>query len=91
LSLPPWRAGDEYEQLLSTLEAVLPLRRASDLAVSDLADKILATAEGVLGEIVSIITRAAARAVTSGSEAISADLIDETGFIAPSKRRRVAV
>jgi Cdc6-like AAA superfamily ATPase len=91
VGLPPWRAGREYEQLLSTLEAVLPLRLPSDLAAPEIADKVLAKAEGVLGEIVSIVTRAAVRAVRSGAEAITADLIDKTGFIAPSQRRRVAI
>jgi hypothetical protein len=91
VGLPPWRAGNEYEQLLSTLEAVLPLRQPSDLVEDELASKILASAEGILGEIVSIVTRAAVRAVSSGNEAITAELIDQTGFIAPSQRRRVAV
>jgi type II secretory pathway predicted ATPase ExeA len=91
VGLPPWRAGIEYEQLLSTLEAVLPLRLPSHLAGADLAHKILANAEGILGEIVSIVTRAAVRAVSTGKEAITTDLIDQTGFIAPSQRRRVAV
>jgi hypothetical protein len=48
-------------------------------------------AEGILGEIVSIVVRAAVRAVSSGAETITTDLIDQTGFIAPSQRRRVAV
>ena len=91
VGLPPWRAGTEFEQLLSTLEAVLPLRSPSNLAGSDLSHKILAMAEGILGEIVSIVTRAAVRAVSIGRESITADLIDQTGFIAPSQRRRVAV
>lgn len=91
VGLPPWRAGNEYGQLLSTLEAVLPLRQPSDLVEDELASKILASAEGILGEIVSIVTRAAVRAVSSGNEAITAELIDQTGFIAPSQRRRVAV
>lgn len=91
VGLPPWRAGTEFEQLLSTLEAVLPLRSPSNLTGSDLSHKILAMAEGILGEIVSIVTRAAVRAVSTGRESITADLIDQTGFIAPSQRRRVAV
>lgn len=91
VGLPPWRNGEEYLQLLSTLEAVLPLRRSSQLVKPVLAEKILAAAEGILGEIVSIVTRAAVRAVTSGTEAITAKLIDESGFISPSQRRRVAV
>jgi type II secretory pathway predicted ATPase ExeA len=91
IRLPPWRNGEEYRQLLSTLEALLPLRRPSHLAATALADKILSAAEGILGEVVSIVTRAAVRAVTSGTEAITAKLIDETGFVSPSQRRRVAV
>lgn len=91
VGLPPWRAGTEFEQLLSTLEAVLPLRLPSNLCGPDLLRKILASSEGILGEIVSIVTRAAVRAVSTGKESITADLIDQTGFIAPSQRRRVAV
>lgn len=91
VGLPPWRSGEEYRQLLSTLEAVMPLRRPSQLAKPALAEKILSAAEGILGEIVSIVTRAAVRAVTSGTETITATLLDEIGFISPSQRRRVAV
>jgi hypothetical protein len=91
IGLPPWRAGKEYQLLLGSLEAVLPLRRPSQLARPALAQKILTAAEGILGEIVSIVTRAAVRAVTTEAECITAKLIDEMGFISPSKRRRVAV
>lgn len=89
--LPPWQDDDEYRRLLSTLEAILPLRRASRLAESALARKILAATEGILGEIVTIVTRAAVQAVTSGAEAISAEVINGTRFIPPSERRRVSV
>lgn len=91
IGLPPWQDGDEYHQLLSTLEAVIPLRRPSGLAEPAFAKKILAAAEGILGEVVSIVSRAAVHAVISGSESITSGLIDQTGFIAPSERRRVAV
>lgn len=91
IGLPPWRHGEEYRLLLSTLEALLPLRQPSHLTAPALADKILSAAEGILGEVVSIVTRAAVRAVISGSEAITAKLMDETGFTSPSQRRRVAV
>lgn len=89
--LPPWRDGEEFRQLLSTLEAVLPLRRASRLADPALAQKILLAAEGILGEVVSIVTRAAVQAIMTGTEAISSKMIDDSGFISPSQRRRVAL
>mgnify|MGYP000916130191 FL=1 len=91
LALPLWEEDEAYRRLLSTLEALLPLRKPSGLAQPALAGKIFALSEGVLGEIVSIITRAAAVAVTSGAEAISPRLIEKSGFISPTGRRRVAV
>ena len=89
--LPKWRPGKEYEQLLRTLEAVLPLRKPSQLSDPALAGKILSASEGILGEVISIVTRAAVHAVSSGTEVISAKTIDRIGFVTPSQRRRVAV
>ncbi|MDF2119159.1 TniB family NTP-binding protein [Roseiarcaceae bacterium H3SJ34-1] len=91
ISLPVWSEDDEYRRLLSTLEALLPLRKASGLAEPALAGKIFSRSEGVLGEIVAIVTSAAAHAVLSGAEAISPHMIEKGGFIAPSERRRVAI
>ncbi len=46
----------------------MPLRRRSVLAGPRLAGRILALAEGVLGEIVTIVTSAAVEALRSGTE-----------------------
>jgi Bacterial TniB protein len=91
LPLLPWAEDDAYLRLLSTLEAVLPLRRPSGLARPALAGRIFALSEGVLGEIVAVVTRAAVRAVMLGVEAITPKLLDEAGFMRPSDRRRVAI
>jgi hypothetical protein len=58
--------GSDCLRLLNTLEAALPLRRPSNLAA--LAQKILTLGEGILGEIITIVTAAAvhrSRAVRS--------------------------
>lgn len=89
--LPLWSDDDEFRRLLSTLEAVLPLRKPSHLADSALAGRILSASEGVLGEMIAVVVRAAVRAVDTGAEAISTRMIEDTGFIRPSERRRVAV
>jgi hypothetical protein len=91
IPLPVWTEEDAYTRLLSTLEAVLPLRRPSDLVRPALASKIFALSEGVLGEIVAVVTRAAVIAVMSGAEAITPKLLDEAMFKRPSDRRRVAI
>jgi hypothetical protein len=57
---------EEGYRLLSSLEALLPLRRPSALAEPPLAATLLAASEGVLGEIVTLVTSAAVMAVTSG-------------------------
>jgi type II secretory pathway predicted ATPase ExeA len=90
-ALPLWTDDKSYRRLLNTLEAVLPLRCPSGLAETVLAGKILAAGEGVLGEMIALVTRAAVLAITSGGEAITAKIIDRVGFIRPSERRRVAI
>lgn len=89
--LPVWTDDEEYLRLLSTLEAVLPLRKPSYLADPPKAARILSAAEGVLGEIIAIIIRAAVKAIETGAETISPRMIERAGFIRPSERRRVAI
>ena len=89
-SLPPWRHDAEYLRLLNTLEAMLPLRERSGLEEPALAQKFLNAAEGILGEIVNLVTTAAVAAVVAGEERILIERIDDIGFIPPTERRRVA-
>jgi type II secretory pathway predicted ATPase ExeA len=90
-ALPLWGDDNDFRRLLSTLEAVLPLRKRSDLDDPALANRIYAAGEGILGEIIAIVMRAAVEAVRSGSECITARTIEAARFIRPSERRRVAV
>ena len=89
--LPLWTNGPEYLRLLSTFEALLPLRKPSGLAGAVLAGTIFTRSEGVLGEIVAIVIRAAVEAISSGAEAISPRMIEQSRFTSPSDRRRVEI
>jgi type II secretory pathway predicted ATPase ExeA len=89
-SLPPWRLDPEYLRLLNTLEAMLPLRERSGLEEPAFAQKLLNAAEGILGEVVNLVTTAAAAAVAAGEERIRIERIDDIGFTPPTERRRVA-
>jgi Bacterial TniB protein len=91
IALPRWSYSEEFRELLRTLEALLPLRRASNLGTPALAQRVLAAAEGILGEVVAILTKAAVHAVITGTEAITVEMIEECGFLSPSERRRVAL
>jgi hypothetical protein len=88
--LPPWRHDAEYLRLLNTLEAMLPLRERSGMEEPAFAQKLLSAAEGILGEVVSLVTTAAVAAVVNGEERIRIERIDDIGFIPPTERRRVA-
>jgi hypothetical protein len=89
-ALPLWQMGAEYLRLLNTLEVVLPLRRASGLAQAPLARKIMTLAEGILGEMITVVRAAAVHAITSGEERITLRTLDQLTFIAPSQRRYAA-
>jgi type II secretory pathway predicted ATPase ExeA len=89
-SLPPWRFDAEYLRMLNTLEAMLPLRERSSLEEPAVAQKILSAAEGILGEVVNLVTTAAVAAVVSGEERIRIERVEDIGFIPPSERRRAA-
>jgi len=89
-SLPPWRMEPEYLRLLNTLEAMLPLRERSGLEEPAMAQKLLTVSEGILGEIVALVTSAAVAALTSGRERVDIDMLDDIDFKPPTDRRRVA-
>jgi len=64
--LPRWRVEDpDYLRLLATFERYLPLRKRSALTEPDIAARILAMADGLIGGIAGVLRRAAARAVLS--------------------------
>jgi hypothetical protein len=50
----------------------------------------LALGEGILGEIMTVVTLASTHAITSGDERIHAGTLDRLRFISPSQRRHAA-
>ena len=89
--LPPWEGGAEFSRLINTLEASMPLRQASNLSTPAIAQRLLSISEGILGEVVTIVTRAAVAAVETGEERICPEMLDEIGFMPPSERRHAVV
>jgi len=77
--------------LLDSLEAALPLARASDLSDETMARMILKLSEGLIGEIVAIISAAAVTAVRSGAERVTKSGLEALRYVPVSKRRRAPV
>jgi SpoVK/Ycf46/Vps4 family AAA+-type ATPase len=87
LAAPRWRCDEEFLALLDSLESALPLARRSDLSDEKLAREIFRLSEGLIGEIVAIVTTAAVAAARSGAERITKTSIDELDYVPLSRRR----
>ena len=90
-AVPRWQYGEELLVLLDSLEAALPLARASDLSDGTMARMILKLSEGLIGEIVAIISAAAVTAVRSGAERVTKSGLEALRYVPVSKRRRAPV
>jgi len=83
--LPRWRMDDpDYLRLLATFERHLPLRHRSDLTEPDIAVRILALADGLIGGITGVLRRAAVEAVRTGRERIDAAMLDRVRPLSPA-------
>lgn len=89
--LPRWSPGTESRRLLASFEQVLPLRQPSNLSDPALATRLLAMAEGTIGELSSLLSKAAVQAIRMGSERIEIGMLESIDWIPPSERRRSQV
>lgn len=97
--LPRWTMGDgknpqenPYLRLLASFERIIPLKEPSNLANHQnpaIAMTLLSMSEGLLGEITSVLKKAAVKAIRSGKERIDVKLLGQIGWIQPSDRKRI--
>lgn len=89
--LVKWKMSDEYLRLLASFEIALSLEHRSNLIEPELALLILSLCEGTIGEIATLLTRAALHAIERGNEQITMSALQRCGYMSPSKRRGGAV
>jgi len=89
--IPRWGYDEDFATLLDSLEASMPLARASNLSREPLAKIIHDLSEGLIGEVVDIVTRAAVAAITGGEERITGATLSALGYVPLSKRRNSAL
>ena len=68
-----------------------PLAHASNLSRPPLAKMIHDLSEGLIGEVVDIVTRTAVAAVESGEERITSSTVMALGYVPLSRRRNSAL
>lgn len=86
--LPIWQEGQELESLLASFVAMLPLRKPSHIATSDVARYVLARTEGTIGEIAQLLSCTAIAAIESGEESINSRTFNLANYEGPTERRR---
>lgn len=88
--LPRWKLDKDFRRLLVTFERGLPLLKASNLADRDMAIRLHAMSEGLIGEVKMILTRAAVLAIQKEVEKVTPEVLDGLKWTTPSQRRSTA-
>lgn len=87
--LPVWQSGEEYDSLLASFVTILPLKKRSELNNLDISTYILVKSEGVIGEIATLIRRAAIYAIRTGVEEINKQILKNVDYLSPKERQKL--
>ncbi len=88
VELPLWELNPEYQNLLTSFEAILPLRKPSNLHHPELANRIFSICGGNLGNLNRLLTECARQAIESGAERIDADIVKKNQWLRPTQGLR---
>jgi len=87
VEIPKWKIDIEYRKLLASFEKLMALEKPSNLDSKELAIEIMSMSEGWIGEISDILKLASVKAIKSGKEQITLDLLRELDWQSPTQRR----
>ena len=76
-------------RLLATVEQALQLEQSFDLGAPALSVIILLKTDGIIGEVATLLARAAVHAIRTGVERIDRQVVDACGHQSPRERRRL--
>ena len=89
VALPKWELNKEYVKFLVSYEKILPLRERSYLHNKDIALKILSLTDRTVGGTTTVLKKAAIKALETGQEKITVDIISQLGIIHPDEKRKM--
>ncbi|MCG9760858.1 TniB family NTP-binding protein [Pseudoalteromonas sp. Isolate6] len=89
--LPQWKLNTDYRKLLATFELIIPLEQPSDLQSQLIATEVYSMSSGWIGEINEILTRSAIKAINSGEERITLDILRSIDWLTPERRRYTGI
>ena len=84
VELPKWDLSREFQRLLASFEAVLPLKEASNLQHPELATLIHAICGGNIGNLHRLLVECATDAIESGKEHIDKEIVESNAWVRPT-------
>lgn len=88
--LAKWKLDTQFLRFLASMERIIPLSDPSNLIEKDIATKIYAMTEGLIGEISTLLNQAAVWAIKQSKpgqpECITVDALNKCGYKSPSVR-----
>jgi hypothetical protein len=87
-TLPMWQDDEELASLLTSITSAFPLRKASILTNPDLMRFILDKSEGTIGEMMTLLSKAAVLAIESSEEMINKKILAKIDYQSPTERQR---
>ena len=87
-TLPMWQDDEELASLLTSITSTFPLRKPSTLTNPDLMRFILDKSEGTIGEMMTLLSKAAVLAIESGEEMINKKILAQIDYLSPAERQR---
>lgn len=88
--LTKWKLDKQFLRFLASLERIIPLKDPSNLTTSQIATKIYAMSEGLIGEISTLLNDAAVWAIRNTEpnqpECITIEAINACGYRPPTIR-----
>ena len=88
--LHKWKVDQDFVNMLANMERTFPLALPSNLATPELAPTIYELSGGILGELSSLLSGAAAVAIKTGTERISLKELKMTERLPPAERLNYA-
>jgi hypothetical protein len=83
IELTAWRNDESFCRFLASYQAILPLRKSSDLTSSPVRQALLEYSGGITVRLVRLIESLAITAIRSGREKIDAELLDSPSLPTP--------
>ena len=83
--LPLWKPGRDFQRLLVGFEEVLPLKEPSELNRREIAEQLHDISDGNLGDLRMLLVECARKAIETGVERITMDIVRAMGWRKPTR------